>query len=59
MIRVCPERDARCPHGLDCPYSIDRYRCDRRRELEDAVAGRTLNELREVITPSPTPESPQ
>ena len=27
-IRVCPERDGRCPHGIDCPYAIDRYRCD-------------------------------
>lgn len=27
MIRVCPKRDAKCPHGTDCPYSIDRYHC--------------------------------
>ena len=27
MIRVCPKRDAACPHGMDCPYSIDRYHC--------------------------------
>lgn len=26
MIRVCPERDARCPHGMSCPY-VDGYRC--------------------------------
>jgi len=26
-IRVCPERDAGCPHGLDCPWSDDRYSC--------------------------------
>lgn len=26
-IRVCPERDARCPHGLNCPYWIDRGSC--------------------------------
>lgn len=28
MVRVCPERDAQCPHGDDCPYMADRYRCD-------------------------------
>lgn len=27
-IRVCPERDARCPHGLDCQFWIDRGSCD-------------------------------
>jgi len=27
-IRVCPERDGRCPHGMACPYSIDRYHCN-------------------------------
>jgi hypothetical protein len=27
MIRVCPKRDAKCPHGMDCPYAIDRYSC--------------------------------
>ena len=27
MIRVCPERDAACPHGMECVYWIDRYRC--------------------------------
>jgi hypothetical protein len=27
MIRVCPGRDAVCPHGIDCPYGIDRYEC--------------------------------
>lgn len=27
-VRVCPERDARCPHGPDCPYWIDRGSCD-------------------------------
>lgn len=27
-IRVCPERDGRCPHGMDCPFTIDRYTCD-------------------------------
>jgi hypothetical protein len=27
-IRVCPERDARCPHGIDCPFWIDLGSCD-------------------------------
>lgn len=27
MTRVCPVRDAVCPHGLECPYTIDRYTC--------------------------------
>lgn len=27
MVRVCPERDAICPHGEACPYSIDEYTC--------------------------------
>ena len=26
-IRICPERDGPCPHGMDCPYVIDRYSC--------------------------------
>lgn len=26
-VRVCPMRDAVCPHGLDCPHSINRYEC--------------------------------
>jgi hypothetical protein len=27
MIRVCPKRDAVCPHGMGCGYAIDRYQC--------------------------------
>lgn len=27
MARVCPERDAACPHGMACPYADDRYSC--------------------------------
>ena len=27
MIRICPERDGKCPHGMKCPYWIDRYSC--------------------------------
>jgi hypothetical protein len=26
-IRVCPERDAACPHGLYCPWAHERYSC--------------------------------
>lgn len=25
--RVCPKRDAICPHGMSCPYAVDRYTC--------------------------------
>lgn len=27
MIRICPKRDAICPHGIDCPFAVDRYNC--------------------------------
>lgn len=27
-IRICPERDGPCPHGMACPYTNDRWRCD-------------------------------
>ena len=27
-VRVCPERDARCPHGMNCPFAVSRYQCD-------------------------------
>jgi len=26
-LRICPERDAVCPHGPACPHVIDRYAC--------------------------------
>jgi hypothetical protein len=26
-MRVCPRRDAICPHGDACPYTIDQYSC--------------------------------
>lgn len=26
-MRVCPERDAPCPAGKECPYADTRYRC--------------------------------
>ncbi len=26
-IRICPERDGPCPHGMECPYNRDRYHC--------------------------------
>lgn len=27
MVRVCPKRDAVCPHGMECPYVKDAYSC--------------------------------
>lgn len=27
MIRVCPKRDAACPHGMLCPFSLSQYDC--------------------------------
>lgn len=27
MVRVCPKRDAQCPHGENCSFVIDRYNC--------------------------------
>ena len=27
MVRVCPKRDAICPHGMGCKFTIDRYQC--------------------------------
>lgn len=41
-VRVCPMRDAVCPHGIDCPFTEDRYACkpgwDSRPMIEDALA---------------------
>ena len=34
-IRVCPKRDAVCPHGMDCPYVIDAYSCKREIDMVD------------------------
>ena len=27
MKRICPKRDMPCPHGMSCPFVIDRYKC--------------------------------
>lgn len=27
MIRICPERDRVCPHGMNCPWADERYSC--------------------------------
>ncbi|MFM2005155.1 MAG: hypothetical protein RLZZ09_810 [Pseudomonadota bacterium] len=27
-IRICPERDGQCPHGMNCQFWKDRYTCD-------------------------------
>lgn len=37
MIRVCPKRDAICPHGMNCPYTVDRYTCKPEPERADRL----------------------
>jgi hypothetical protein len=48
-VRVCPKRDASCPHGINCPYVIDRYICREEAPMTDISkdieeAWRNLNE---------------
>lgn len=28
IVRICPERDTYCPHGVSCAFTRGRYRCD-------------------------------
>lgn len=49
MIRVCPKRDAICPHGSACPYITDRYKC--KNKLTDAER----REFREDAKIAPLP----
>lgn len=49
-IRVCPERDAVCPHGLGCPFA-DGWRCD----IEASRAA--LAQAREALTTPSTSAS--
>ena len=37
MIRYCPKRDARCPHGMGCQYWIDRYHCKEEPDAKPAT----------------------
>ena len=41
-IRICPERDGPCPHGMGCPYVIDRYNCKRYESLTELVPTASL-----------------
>jgi hypothetical protein len=41
MIRVCPKRDAVCPHGMDCPFVIDKYNC----KPEPPIAAIAISEI--------------
>lgn len=51
MIRVCPKRDAICPHGMDCPYTIDRYNCsDETAALPPAAATEPVADVVERLT---------
>lgn len=36
VIRVCPKRDAVCPHGIDCPYWKDGPDCPNEPKSEAA-----------------------
>ncbi len=45
MIRVCPKRDAICPHGMECPYAVDRYTC--KEEMKSLPWG--VHRLRSMI----------
>lgn len=49
MIRICPERDGACPHGMDCPYTIDRYRCNEKRDAAVVSAPAENEPLSEPI----------
>lgn len=49
MIRVCPERDAICPHGMACPYSRD-YECDMKGSRAE------LDRTRAKAEPAPSQE---
>lgn len=53
MLRICPERDAICPHGMDCPYSRDRYTC-RKGWSNDPEPPRPKSSLRRVKARIPT-----
>lgn len=58
MIRVCPKRDAVCPHGMSCPYVIDRYDCaPEPRHTPDHRAGAPADAIpdQRAITLPPTP----
>lgn len=39
MIRICPKRDAVCPHGMDCPYVGDSYECGEPNQSVIAATG--------------------
>lgn len=43
-VRVCPERDGRCPHGMDCPFTRDRYTCDMNGSREEMARRRAERE---------------
>jgi len=39
MIRVCPKRDGMCPHGMSCPFAIDRYQCKPEPPIKNEQSG--------------------
>lgn len=47
MIRVCPKRDAICPHGSICPYAIDQYSCRDEPPMTDTTLAQRLRDTAE------------
>jgi hypothetical protein len=37
-MRICPERDALCPHGMSCPFTVDRYTCNESQAMDSRDA---------------------
>jgi hypothetical protein len=37
-MRICPERDALCPHGMSCPFTVDRYTCSESQAMDSRDA---------------------
>lgn len=56
-MRICPKRDAVCPHGMDCPFTIDQYECreggsDIRSRLEECqLSMATRGQFDERLSP--------
>lgn len=56
MIRVCPKRDFICPHGMDCPYTVDRYTCKPEPDELQRIAEQNQDDF---VEPYPEPVNRQ